>query len=285
MVSGAAGFTGAHFCAMATAAGHVVVPLQANLLEPEALKNEVQSAEFESVVHLAAISFAVHQDEAALYGVNTVGSMNLLRALSAKTATPTRIVLASSAAVYGASGADGVPVAEETATAPNSHYGASKAAMEQLAHAMFPHLPIIIARPFNYTGAGQAGQFIIPKLVSHFASRAPTISLGNIHVAREFNDVRDVCSAYLGLLQFGEIGQCYNLCSGTPHALANVISTLTALTGHTLKIEVNPAFVRSNDPARLSGNPAKLHALCAANGAAHPARTLDETLRSMLDAA
>ena len=73
---------------------------------------------------------------------------------------------------------------------------------------------------------------MIPKLVDHFARRAPAISLGNLDVEREFNDVQMVCAAYLQLLQHGEPGKTYNVCSGQPYTLQHVIDLLTRITGH-----------------------------------------------------
>ena len=145
--------------------------------------------------------------------------------------------------------------------------------------------PLVITRPFNYTGPGQNLNFVIPKLVDHFAQRAPSIALGNLQVEREFNDVQMVCSGYLQLLQHGEPGQTYNVCSGQPYALQYVIEELSRITGHCIKVEVNPAFVRANEVHRLSGSPARLQARLAANGAALHNPHLEDTLRRMLDAA
>jgi nucleoside-diphosphate-sugar epimerase len=114
--------------------------------------------------------------------------------------------------------------------------------------------------------------------VSHFAQRAPTIELGNLHVEREFNDVRMVCDAYLALLDKGLAGEIYNVCSGQPHTLQEVISMLTELTGHHLDVKVNPAFVRANEVHRLCGSAQKM---LACSGQLKP-YTLQETLKWML---
>jgi nucleoside-diphosphate-sugar epimerase len=152
--------------------------------------------------------------------------------------------------------------------------------MEHMARTFADRLPIVITRPFNYTGAGQGGQFLIPKLVDHFARRAPHIELGNLHVEREFNDVRMVCQSYLDLLQHGQAGQAYNVCSGQTYTLQNVLDMLADITGHQIEVRVNPAFVRANEVHRLCGNPAKLQA-CTRPGMTE---VLNDTLRSMLAA-
>ena len=101
-------------------------------------------------------------------------------------------------------------------------------------------------------------QFLVPKLVDHFTRKASVIELGNMHIEREFNDVRMICQVYLALLTHGHAGQTYNVCTGQAFSLQNIIATLTQLTGHQLDVRVNPAFVRANEIMRLCGNSAQL---------------------------
>jgi nucleoside-diphosphate-sugar epimerase len=256
LLTGAAGFTGLFFRSAAEAAGHAVLPLQANLTEKAAVAAEVAQIQPDTVVHLAAISFVGHADDSAFYAVNVVGAMNLLAAVAALPVKPRSVLLASSANIYG--NCDASPIAESQPPAPVNHYAMSKLAMEHMAMTYLDRLPIVITRPFNYTGPGQAPQFLIPKLVSHFARKAERIELGNLHVEREFNDVRMVCEVYLRLLDKGVPGQAYNVCSGQPYSLQHVIATLEQITGHRMDVQVNPAFVRANEVHRLCGSADKL---------------------------
>ena len=282
LLTGADGFTGRPFALAAQAAGHEVVALKANLTDRDALKAEVAQVAPEAVVHLAAISFVGHADDSAFYAVNVVGTTHLLAALAALPRAPGKVLLASSANVYG--NCDASPITEAQPPAPVNHYAMSKLAMEYMARTYAGRLPIVITRPFNYTGPGQDVNFVIPKLVDHFARRAPTISLGNLDVEREFNDVQMVCDAYLQLLQHGDPGQTYNVCSGQPYTLQHVIDLLTRITGHRINVEVNPAFVRANEVHRLCGSPAKLQALLASKGGTLVNPTLEATLQRMLAA-
>jgi len=283
LLTGAKGFTGRYLTATAQAKGHTVLALQADLTQPRAVKEEVVALQPSHVVHLAAISFVGHVDQRSFYDVNLFGTLNLLDALLALDTQPRSVLLASSANVYGNCQAS--PIPEEQAPAPLNHYGVSKLAMEHMARTYGDRLPVVITRPFNYTGAGQGASFVVPKLVDHFNRRAPSIQLGDLAVQREFNDVQMVCSAYLQLLQHGEAGQTYNVCSGQPHTLRHVLDTLTCLTGHEMQVEVNPTFVRAKEVYRLCGNPAKLHALLAVQGTALANPPLEDTLRRMLTAA
>ena len=279
LLTGSAGFTGHHFRSRAEAAGHLVMPLAANLTDKPAVVAELAFAAPDAVVHLAAISFVGHADDSAFYAVNVVGTMNLLGALATLPVKPTKVLIASSANIYGNSEAS--PLSEETPPSPVNHYATSKLAMEHMALTHADTLPMVLVRPFNYTGPGQAAQFLIPKLVDHFARKADRIELGNLHVEREFNDVRMVCEAYLTLLEKGLPGETYNVCTGHTHSLRGVIDRLERLTGHQMAVTVNPAFVRANEVHRLCGSPAKLLS-CVGQLAPY---TLDDTLQSMLDAA
>ncbi len=266
----------------ARAAGHDVVALDCDLLEKGAVMNAVSAASPEAVVHLAAISFVDQADEGAFYAVNVIGTLNLLDALGQLEKRPQRVLLASSANIYG--NCDAGPISERQPPAPMNHYAMSKLAMEHMARAHSHQLPLVVTRPFNYTGEGQAPHFVVPKIVSHFARRAPSIELGNLHVEREFNDIDAVCSAYLSLIEHGAVGETYNICSGHAYSLRSLIDLLAEITGHHLEVNVNPAFVRRGEVHRLCGDPAKLQQLLASVGAQWHNPPLEHTLRRMLAA-
>lgn len=281
LLTGADGFTGLHFSDYAQSEGHEVVSLVARLTDSHALQDEVLAVAPNAVVHLAAISFVGHADEKAFYDINVVGTMNLLNALTKLPKAPTCVLLASSANVYGNCCEDS-PISEDQPPAPVNHYAMSKLAMEYLSRTFADSLPIVITRPFNYTGPGQASNFVIPKLVEHFKKSAPSIDLGNLHVEREFNDVDMVCRVYLQLLMHGEAGEIYNVCSGQTYNLKFVIDSLTRLSGHEMRVIVDPVFVRANEVQRLCGDPLKTQTLLARHGSTQENMSLDVTLSRML---
>lgn len=278
LLTGAAGFTGQHFTEAAQQAGYKVQPLLADLTDANAVALEVAAAAPDYVVHLAAISAITHADEGAFYRVNLFGTQNLLKALVALHKTPKRVLLVSSSNVYGNVLVS--PIDEATCPLPVNHYAISKWAMERLADMFADRLALVIVRPFNYTGVGHDARFVIPKLVEHFARRAETIEMGNLGVEREFNDVRTVCEAYLRMLELGQSGQTYNVCSGRPVSLDSVIDTMKRITGHDLQVRANQDLVRANEVHRLCGSTAKLEA-CIGR-LQHP--PLEATLRWMLSA-
>jgi GDP-6-deoxy-D-talose 4-dehydrogenase len=279
LVTGADGFTGVHFVKQAQQAGYDVYEFGADLTNPAAVQKQVDEAQPDVVVHLAAISFVGHDKASAFYDVNVIGTLNLLDALLKLPKPPTRVLLASSANVYG--NCEKSPISETQSPAPLNHYAMSKLAMEHLAKTYADRLPLFFVRPFNYTGTGQVESFVIPKIVSHFKRRAAAIELGNLMVEREYNDVRMVTDVYLKLLDKAVIGETYNICTGKTYTLHQVIDTLSELTGHQIKVSVNPAFVRANELHRLCGDASKLDKAIGTNDSI----ALKDTLRWMLESA
>ncbi len=283
LITGAKGFTGLYLQEAAQKSGLKVVNLTSNLNDQESLEHEVLSAKPDYVAHLAGISFVASKDHEAFYRVHALGTSNLLQALTKLEKAPKKILLASSATVYGNS-SNHLSIEEQTLS-PIDHYATSKVAMEEMAKTFFNRLPILIARPFNYTGVGQKGNFLIPKLVDHFAKHKPFIELGNLNIEREFNDVNMICDAYLKLLNVGKQNEIYNVCSGHARSLQFVMDMLKQITGHNIEIRVNPDFVRASDVHRMVGNPEKLNRLLASNGLSIEAPALEDTLKRMLNTA
>jgi len=208
------------------------------------------------VIHLAGIAFVGHDDNEAFYNVNTLGTQNILDALIKTDCKIRKIILASSATVYGDQRSE--VLNESMCPMPTNHYGMSKLVMEHLARNYFKKLPILIVRPFNYTGIGQSEHFLVPKIVSHFKQKALRIELGNLYVEREFNDVVFTCNVYARLLGSEVISEVVNLCSGTAISLMQILEIMHSLSGHTIDIEVNQIFVRDNEIKRLIGSTKKL---------------------------
>lgn len=184
-----------------------------------------------------------------------IGTLNLLNAINQRAGSIARILVASSANIYG--NTTSLPITEDTPPNPVNHYGVSKLAMESSA-ALYEDLPVTRVRPFNYTGVGQSISFLIPKIVNAFQKRDKQIQLGNLDVSRDFSDVRDVASAYIKLLKSNDIGPVYNICTGFATSLESVISTLNRLAGYEIEVSTNPAFVRPDEIKILYGSPQRL---------------------------
>ncbi len=289
LLTGANGFTGVHLRAELEAAGYAVVGAVVGLpagphevaLDITSLDNcrsVMEAVRPDYLVHLAAISFVQHADAEAFYRVNVIGTLNLLQALVDAGVSPRRVLIASSANVYGNATA-GI-IAESQAPQPVNHYAASKLAMEHMARTWNDRLPIVMTRPFNYTGIGQERHFLVPKIVSHFVQRAPVIELGNLDVERDFSDVRTVARIYRGLLECDCAGQTVNVCSGRPYSLRGILAMMEEICGYRIDIQVNPAFVRQSEVKILIGSPERMRALLGEINVI----PLEQTLRWMAQA-
>lgn len=283
LLTGHRGFTGKKLVAEGANLGLQIIGLESNITDVLSLEKEIAQVAPDAVIHCAGISFVASKDQEAFYRVHALGTSNLLNALTKLPIKPKKILLASSATVYG--NAALTPTPEEYPLKPIDHYAMSKVAMEEMAKTFFDRLPIVIARPFNYTGPGQRDNFLIPKLIRHFAQKAPSIELGNLNVEREFNDVSSICQAYLALLEYGKAGEVYNVGTGKVRSLGFVVETLIKLTNHPIQILVNPDFVRPNEVHRMCGDPSKLNQLLTANQCKMDIPELETTLKRMLDAA
>ncbi|WP_312631020.1 GDP-mannose 4,6-dehydratase [Pantoea piersonii] len=291
LITGIKGFTGHYMAAELSAAGYEIFGLgsspvqqkdhyfQVDLSDAAQVKRAVDAISPDVVIHLAAIAFVGHANPNAFYEVNVAGTRNLLQALDETVSKPDAILIASSANVYG----NNTPgkLSESTPANPANDYAVSKLAMEYMAKLFQNRLPLIIARPFNYTGVGQADNFLIPKIVNHFRDRKNVIELGNIDVWRDFSDVRYLVKSYAALLRSNAFNQIVNVASGEMHSLREVINLCEELTGHHIQIEVNPKFVRANEIKKLCGDVTLLNQITDQKLQKIPLR---ETLKWMLEA-
>lgn len=289
LITGIKGFTGRYVAAEFERHGWEVCGIgsheevgdaryrRVDLLDSPGLRTVIAEVQPDAVVHLAAIAFVGHGDADAFYTVNLIGTRNLLAALAACDKTPECVLLASSANVYG-NATEGV-LGEAAPPNPANDYAVSKLAMEYMARLWMDKLPIVIARPFNYTGVGQSESFLLPKIVGHFRRREEVIELGNLDVWRDFSDVRAVAEAYRRLLETGPAGATVNVCSGQTHSLREVISMVEGICGRPIRVQVNPAFVRANEVKSLCGDAFRLRSIIG-DWMTPP---LAETLRWMLE--
>jgi len=268
LITGLGGFTGRYLAQELELAGYQVFgtahgnepvlerTFVVDLCDRAELRRVVSEIRPSVVAHLAAISFVAHGDVDEIYRVNVVGTRNLLESLAELDQRPSAVLLASSANIYGNASVELID--ESVLPSPANDYAVSKLAMEYMARLWMDRLPIVITRPFNYTGVGQGGQFLLPKIVSHFQRREPVIELGNIDVERDFSDVRMVARIYSSLIAKSPAGQVFNVCSGQAHSLKDILTMMAEIAGYEIEARVNPAFVRANDVKRLQGDASKL---------------------------
>jgi GDP-4-dehydro-6-deoxy-D-mannose reductase len=288
VVTGSKGFVAYWLLAHLEARGDQVVGLdtEVDITNETALVDTITSAAPDAICHLAALASvgSSWNDQSATYAVNTFGTLNVLSAALA-CRRPPRVLLVSSAEVYGRVGADQLPIREDHPFAPVSPYAASKAAAELMGLQAWlgRGLEVIRARPFNHTGPGQRLDFVVPALARQVAMAAAAgtgvIETGNLEARRDITDVRDVVRAYRSLLELGTPGDVYNVCRGQAVSIEDVVRRLITLSGANLEIVVDPARFRPADLPELRGDGSRLH---AATGWA-PEIPFDDTLAAVLD--
>ena len=277
-VLGANSFTGAYLVPALQQSGYFVDTTKVDITCADQVAEAVQSICPAYVINLAAISFVPEGQNASVYGVNTFGPQYLLDACLTLKRPPRKIILASSASVYGVQVDD--EISETCRPNPVDHYGCSKLAMEQIAKTYKEPLNVLITRPFNYTGLSQNDKFLIPKIVQHFKNKASTLQLGNLNVARDFSNVRWIAQAYVQLLTLEKQDQnVVNLCSGEMTSIDQVLEILQGLTGVSLDVQSSAAHVRATDIVRQCGSNERLYQILPS---LQSPITIKETLKEMV---
>ncbi len=196
------------------------------------------------------------------------------------------MLVVGSADEYGPVPASDQPLVEATPLRPASPYAVSKVAQAALALLYGPAggMRVVVTRTFPHTGPGRGETFAESSFARQIAEieaglREPVVEVGNLDAVRDFADVRDVVRAYALLLERGQAGEAYNVCSGRGRRIGDVLDTLLALTRARIEVRVDPSRLRPADVPVLVGDNAKL---VAATGW-QPRIPLDETLRDLLD--
>lgn len=248
------------------------------------VRSVVQKVRPTHIYHLAGITaIDVSWNSPRLtFEVNVLGAYNLFEAAMVLPSTP-RILNISTSQVYAHS--DEI-LTETSLLSPDNPYAASKAMAELLRvqYRKYTGGGIITARSFNHTGPGQSPIFVLPSIAKQFAEveaglRAPSLTVGNIEVKRDFTDVRDVVLAYSALLNKGRTGEVYNVCSGSAVRLADCIRKFETISGITIEINTDPARLRSNEISQIFGDSTKIRTETGWN----PQIPLEKTIQDLLD--
>ena len=281
LVTGAHGFVGRHLTSALRARGHDVVEADRTERDGEALKLDVTDplavrAAFDlvgpdAVAHLAGQAFVPQslRNPAATFATNAGGTLNVLdaaRGVAGDGQRP-RLLIVSSAEVYGAQPREAYPLRETAPALPRNPYAASKAAAEALAQAYARSYGVdaVVTRAFNHIGAHQDEDFAVAafalQIARAAAGRTRIVRVGNLEASRDVLDVRDVCSAYALLLEGGgEAGEVYNVCSGTATTMRELLRRLIEIGRVPVEVHEDPERMRPSDVPISVGDASKLRA-------------------------
>jgi GDP-4-dehydro-6-deoxy-D-mannose reductase len=303
-MTGATGFAGSHLVKNLVAQGHElfllvheatshqplmqhenITLITGDLLQQETLETAVSQAKPDVVYHLAGQAYPARswQQPGLTLAVNSVGTANLLQAV-VQQGRP-RVLVVTSAEIYGEVQAKDLPITEQTVPAPNHPYGISK----WMAGLLVPlywkryQLPVVEARPFNHIGPHQALGFVVPDFASQLAAiqlgqRPNQMKVGNLQAMRDFTDVRDVVRAYMLLAEKGQPGESYLICSGQSVKIETILQKLIEIVDVVVEVSTDPERIRPSDTPCLYGSYAKLEKQTGWQ----PQISLEQSLRDIL---
>jgi GDP-4-dehydro-6-deoxy-D-mannose reductase len=267
LVTGGKGFVGHWLVSHLEEHGDdvAVIDIETDVSDGDAVGRVMADVRPEAIYHLAAMTHVGEswEDPSQVLKVNVLGTAEVLAAARAHV-DDARVLVVSSAEVYGSVTPDQLPLTEDAPAAPASPYAASKLAAEAVALQAWRgyRQPVVVVRPFNHIGPGQSPNFFVPALAQRIVEArragAATLRVGTLTTRRDFTDVRDVVAAYRLLVTGGAPGSLYNVCSGRDVAMAEVAEQLLALAGADLELVTDPRLVRPVDVPVLRGDAGRL---------------------------
>ena len=289
LITGITGFVGSHLAEYALSKGAQVFGsirwrsktenieqfrpqitlIESDLRDLSSVQHLLDAADPDYVVHLAAQSFvaASWHTPAETFYTNVVSQINLLEAVRGRSRKP-RFLVVGSSEEYGLVHEHELPVKETNPLRPLSPYAVSKVAQDLMGYQYFKSyaLPIVRARAFNHEGPRRGDVFVTSNFAKQIAeieagAREPVVYVGNLQARRDYTDVRDIVRGYWLLLERGEPGEVYNLCSGRSWAIREILDFFlrhSSVSG--IKVQQDPARLRPSDVPHLLGDATKVRA-------------------------
>jgi GDP-4-dehydro-6-deoxy-D-mannose reductase len=284
-VTGGTGFAGSHlidslledgievFGLVHPGSGHQPLPdhenfnsVEGDLTDAEGIKTALEKVEPDIVYHLGGIASPAYSwiDPAKTLAINAGGTANLLS--GAQRTNRPRIVVVTSALLYGSLNETDLPIDEDTPPTPSHPYAVSKWTASLLVQLYWRRysLHVIEARPFNHIGPRQAPGFVVPDFASQlakieFGKLDPIVMVGNLEAGRDFTDVRDIVRAYRILAERGDPGESYLVCSGKSVSIQKILDTLIDIAGIKVSIVKDPDRYRPLETPNIFGSYKKIH--------------------------
>lgn len=303
LITGAMGFAGSHLTDQCVAEGWDVhgtcveaemnqprrpglTPHLADLRDAAAIRRVVAEVQPDRVYHLAALASVAGAwaDPAKTLTENLVMTLRVLDAVRLE-APGARVLTIGSSEEYGIVDPESFPIDESQPLRPIDPYGVSKVACETLArqHVYAYDMHVVCARPFNHVGPRQRRGFVLPDFAAQIAAIEreavpPVLKVGNLNTARDFTDVRDVVRGYRLMLEAGEPGAAYNVCSGRLVRIGDMLDLLVGACAVPVKVQLDPALTRPIDRPASIGSFAKLQSATGWRPAIPSAQSVLDTL-------
>jgi len=289
LVTGYSGFVGLHYRSRFGGVPFEDQQGAVDLCDAERVRSAVSTLMPEAVLHLAAQSSvaASFEEPAKTFAVNFFGTLNLLQALSAE-GFRGQFLYIGSADVYGCVAETDLPAKETQPLRPRSPYAVSKVAAEALCYewSQTNGFRVVMTRPFTQIGPGQDQRFAVAGFARQIARirrgrQNAVLTTGDLDVTRDFMDVRDTVNAYHLLLEGGENGEIYNICSGRERTLRSLVEKMLEIAGVRAEMKCDVARLRRAEQRRMVGDCTKIRE----RPGWEPQIPLEKTLTDILRAA
>jgi GDP-4-dehydro-6-deoxy-D-mannose reductase len=309
LITGITGFTGSHLAELLVAEkgseiygtytsdkklAHIegikdsIHLLKVNLLDAPKVRDIVADIKPDVIYHLAAISSVASSfDEPSQTLVNNAAAqINLQEAIQHAHIPMAKIIIISSAYVYGLVQESDLPINEQVPFRPNNAYAVSKITQDYIGMQYFLSYKqqVIRLRPFNHIGPRLSPEISVSRFAKQIVAiergqHEPILSVGNLDAKRDFTDVRDIARAYVLAESHCEAGEAYNIGSGTSYRIGDILNELLAMSSVKITVREEQSLLRASDIPEL---------LCDATkfiSRTHwkPEITLDQSLRDTLD--
>lgn len=262
--------------------------IKADLSEEKSVFKIIKDVSPDIIFHLAALTSPADSFKNPIATLNNNISLqvNLLEAVRKLDLLDTKILITSSADIYGIVKKEDLPIDEQTQLMPANPYSVSKIAQDFLGLSYFLSykLKIIRVRPFNHIGPRQSPNFVVASFAKQIAEiekgkREPILHVGNIETRRDFTNVKDMVRAYILAIEKGKDGEVYNIGSGVSYKISDILNKLISMSSSKIEIEKDEALFRPGDTPDLVCDARKFIELTGWK----PQISIDTTLKNTLD--
>jgi len=261
--------------------------IESELEDSSSVDQAIAGVRPDAIVHLAAQASPQQswREPEATLRTNLFGFLHLLEACRRHQLRPRTLVVGSSEE-YGRIDPSDLPLREEAPLRPLSPYATSKVAQGYLGlqYALSADIPVVRTRTFHHTGPGRGETFVEASFARQVAQieqgrQPPVIEVGNLEAVRDFCDVRDVVRAYWDLLDRGQAGEVYNVCSGRGTPVRDLLDLLVARCHRPVEVRLDPKRLRASDVPAVVGDSTRLRRTVGWE----PRIPLDQTLSDLLE--
>lgn len=258
-----------------------------NLLDEDRISDVLKIEKPGYIFHLAALtspkkSFENPKDT---FINNISAQLNLFQGVKKHSLEQAKILIISSAEVYGLVSRENLPIDEDTPLNPTNPYAVSKLTQDFLGlqYYLSNKLRVVRVRPFNHVGPRQAPTFVVSafakRIVEIEKGKQETMKVGNLRSKRDFTDVRDMVKAYLLALEKGKEGEVYNIGSAKSYEISKILEIMKGLAKMEIKIEQDPALRMPADNPELVCDYSKFNKLTSWI----PEIPIEQTIKDTLD--